>query len=146
MVILLSIYLYYHCIILKTNSEDTKTDMSGMLQQRQSNYLKKAFHQSCITSCLMKDTSKPKHMTGFFFWWTNPLPNIFKMNLINIRIFSPQLMLYLKPSYHSRTTHINCLHMGSDHLGRGTCINFIKNNMCSWTITLGRGLNPVTNI
>ena len=43
-----------------------------------------------------------------------------------MRIFSTQLILYLKTSCHSLTTHINGLHLGSDHLCRGTCINFIK--------------------
>jgi hypothetical protein len=35
-------------------------------------------------------------------------------------------MLYLKASYHSMTTHINGFHLGSDHLCKDTCINFIK--------------------
>jgi hypothetical protein len=48
------------------------------------------------------------------------------MNLIDLRIFSTQLMLYLKTSCHLLTTHINGLHLGSEHLCRGTCINFIK--------------------
>jgi len=48
------------------------------------------------------------------------------MNLIDMRIFSTQLMLYLKTSCHSMTTHINGLYLGSNHLCRGICVNFIK--------------------
>ena len=43
-----------------------------------------------------------------------------------MRIFSRQLMLYLKTSCHSPTTHINGLHLGSDNLCKDTCANFIK--------------------
>ncbi len=48
------------------------------------------------------------------------------MNLIDMRIFLTQLMLYLKTSCHSLTPHLNGLYLGSDHLCMGTCINFIK--------------------
>jgi len=40
------------------------------------------------------------------------------MNLIDMGIFSTQLMLYLKTPCLSVTTHLNGLHLGSDHLGR----------------------------
>ena len=48
------------------------------------------------------------------------------MKLIDMRVFSTQLMVYLKISYHSLTTHINELRLGSDHVCMGTCVNFIK--------------------
>ena len=62
----------------------------------------------------------------FNFWLTKLLPKLIKMNLIDIRIFSTQLMLYLKTSCHSLTKYTNGLHLGSNHLCRGTCANFIK--------------------
>jgi hypothetical protein len=48
------------------------------------------------------------------------------MNLIDMRIFSTQLMMYLKTSCHSLTTHISGLYLGSDNLCRGICVNCIK--------------------
>jgi hypothetical protein len=54
------------------------------------------------------------------------LPKLIKMNLIDMRIFSTQLMMYLKTSCHSLTTHISGLYLGSDNLCRGICVNFIK--------------------
>jgi len=48
------------------------------------------------------------------------------MNLIDMRIFSTQLMLYLKTSCHSMTTHINGLYLGSNHLCRVFALTLLK--------------------
>ena len=82
-------------------------------------------YKKCCLHCLKKETSKTKHMTGLIFDG-KPLLKLIKMNLINIRIYSTQLMLYLKTSCHSLTTHINGLHLGSDHLGSILALTLLK--------------------
>ena len=65
-------------------------------------------------------------LVSFFMYKAIVKLKLVKMNLLDMRIFSTQLMLYLKTCCHSLTTHINGFHLGSDHLCKGTCVNFIK--------------------
>jgi hypothetical protein len=77
----------------------------------------------------MKDISKTQHMTSLIF--VKPLPKLIKMNLIDMRT---QLMLYLKTSYHSLTTHLNGLNLGRDYIGRVLVLTLLKQYMKFYAI------------
>ena len=58
---------------------------------------------------------------------------IAKVNQNQLEFFSTQLILYLKNNrlfsdctFLSEIQILNGLHLGSDHLGRDVCVNFIK--------------------
>jgi len=91
------------------------------------------------TACLMKYTSKTKHMTGLVY------KVMAKMNLKDMRSFSTHLMLCLKKQpaivchvlwlhFPMWNSYLNGLRLCSDYLGSDVCITFIKTiwNFTQW--------------
>jgi hypothetical protein len=56
-----------------------------------------------LTSHLQSMT--PLKLNTWLVWWIKPLPRSIKMNLIDMRIFSTQPILYLKTTSYSLTAH-----------------------------------------
>jgi hypothetical protein len=66
-------------------------------------------------------------------WLINPLSRLIKMNFIDMRNFfntaysvSKNNRLFSDCIFLSVIQILNGLHLGSDHLGRDVCVNFIK--------------------